>query len=332
MDEENKKSNFSEKLLALFFAAALFLLVWKVNPSLDEKNNPPAGGLPDSNQAQAAALLNPKIEKPKIEIPVPEINAISFASYLFFKNGDRAELASRESRISRPIASVSKLMAAFVVFKTESKKSFTFENFVKITPEAILQDGDQIKLVSGENLKVFDLLKAMLISSSNDAAYSLSNYVGGTIFVDLMNEEAERLGLFNTRFSNVHGLENKGKPSNYSTAYDLATLAFEIEKKYPEIFEMTKIKEANIFSAVPAGRQADKKFMHHLKSTNDLLGEFDEFVGGKTGYTEEANGTFLTVLKTKENNLIVNIILGAQDRTSEMRKLINWSLKYYSYK
>lgn len=321
VNEENKKSNFSEKLLALFFAAALFLLVWKVNPSSDKKIN----SLPDNNEVQAAALLNPKIEKSKIEIPAPEINAVSFASYLFFKNGDRVELASRESRISRPIASVSKLMAAFVVFKTESKKSFTFENIVKITSEAILQDGDQIKLISGESLKVVDLLKAMLISSSNDAAYSLSNYVGGAVFVNLMNEEAERLGLSNTRFSNVHGLENKGKPSNYSTAYDLVTLAFEIEKKHPEIFEMTKIKEANIFSV-------DKKFTHHLKSTNDLLGEFDEFVGGKTGYTEEANGTFLTVLKTKENNLIVNIILGAQDRTNEMRKLINWALKYYSYK
>ncbi|MBI2450758.1 MAG: D-alanyl-D-alanine carboxypeptidase [Parcubacteria group bacterium] len=328
MDKENQ-NQLSEKLLALVFVLVLFIMVWKTAPdrNFSEQNYFPAKNVKVQTEASVLPSLNiQKNQLEKSQTPKPDINAQSAASYLFHSDGEKIVLFEKNSTLKRPIASISKLMTAFLVFENTN-----LNDNIRIIPEAIAQDGDQIHLVNGEILTVLDLTKAMLIPSSNDAAYALSNYVGGVVFTKMMNEKAKEIGLVNTYFSNSHGLmsENKDRPSNYSTAQDLSKLVLAIYKKFPQILEITRIQKTEIFSV-------DKKFQHHLKNTNDLLGEIPEIIGGKTGFTDEAGETFLTMIKKsknqgdRENNIIVNVILGTSNRTDEMRKLINWSLKYYA--
>jgi D-alanyl-D-alanine carboxypeptidase len=154
----------------------------------------------------------------------------------------------------------------------------------------------------------------MLIESSNDAAYCLSGIMGQDDFVALMNLESKTLGLSNTYFVDSSGL-NSG---SYSTAKDLVVLTKHLLNKYPLIWEIIKFKEYDLYLD-------NGEFHHRLISTNKLLGEIPEVVGGKTGWTKEAQGTFLVLQKSpKKDNYLINVVLGSFDRLEEMKKIINW--------
>jgi len=205
-----------------------------------------------------------------------------------------------------PIASLTKLMTALVVLE-----NYDLSFPVKISQKAVGQEENIGKLKAGEILTVKDLLYVMLIESSNDAAYALAEVIGVDNFVDIMNWEAKSLGLKNTYFSNPTGLDD---PQNYSTAQDLAILTKYLLQK-PFLWEILNISQLNLYLS-------DGTFHHQLKNTNELLGKLPGIFGGKTGWSPQASGCILLVLKTSENHYSINVILGAPDRFSEMKKLI----------
>ena len=208
-----------------------------------------------------------------------------------------------------PIASLSKLMTALVVLDNYNLQYQTI-----ITEADVLQEGDQGDLKVGQLLSIKNLLYIMLIESSNDAAYCLSGIMGQDNFIALMNSESKTLGLSNTYFVDSSGL-NSG---SYSTAKDLVVLTKHLLNKYPLIWEIIKFKEYDLYLD-------NGEFHHRLISTNKLLGEIPEVVGGKTGWTKEAQGTFLVLQKSpKKDNYLINVVLGSFDRLEEMKKIINW--------
>lgn len=208
-----------------------------------------------------------------------------------------------------PIASLSKLMTALVVLE-----NYNLSRPAVISEIAVSQEGEQGDLKTGQSLSIKNLLYIMLIESSNDAAYSLSGIMGQDKFIALMNREAKDIGLINTYFADSSGLND----SSYSTAKDLVELAEYLLNKYPLVWEIIGLKEYDLYLD-------NNEFHHKLINTNKLLGEIPEVIGGKTGFTKVAKGTFLVVEKSpQEGNYLIHVVLGSADRLEEMKKIINW--------
>ena len=250
-----------------------------------------------------------------------EINGKSAIS-LLIKKGDKEKiLFEKEINQELPIASLTKLMTADIVLE-----NYDLEKEVEISKEAVSQEEDFGKLKIGKTFQVKYLLYPLLMESSNDAAYALSNDYNEMTeekFVKLMNLEKEKMNLKNTFFINSTGLDPDEEEPNISTVFDLAKLTKELLEK-SLIWEILSTPEYNAFGP-------------ELTNTNELL--FDEsfswqaeIIGGKTGYTEKAGQCFLLVLEAPKNKgILINVILGTQDKFEEMKKLTDWLNNAYTW-
>lgn len=235
----------------------------------------------------------------------PEINAIAAISVESDLSGANKIIFEKNSNALLPIASLTKLMTAIIVLDNYDLLKVIEIDKISDSQPPMKQD---IKL--GDKLTVKSLLEIMLIKSSNKSAFALSQIIGEQKFVYLMNKKAEDINLKNTFFVDPTGLSAK----NISNASDLAKFAKYILKNYPKIAQISKEKEMDI----PGFGKAE--------NTDQLLAEVPEIVCSKTGFTTEAKGCLLLVTNNLDNNnYIINVILGAEDRFSEMKKLINWS-------
>lgn len=317
----------ASKLLIIFLIS--FAGFWGANLLYDNLEN--AYYLKEVNKNPNLYLaqinINPeiKLSEPAVreypQINDLEIEAMSAISFLITKEGKTEIIFEKNIDEKKPIASLTKLMTALV-----SKELYRPEQIIITSEEAVAQEGQAGELKTGDRLSLNELLHSLLIESSNDAAWAIAegrmadaeNFVGERGFVELMNLEAKSLKMENTTFANPSGLDGK---INYSTAYDLVLLVEYIIKNYPEILEITQKKSYEVLR--PDGST------HHFipENTNKLLGQNGlQIVGGKTGFTEEAGGCIILVLKEKEGDHLINIILGAKSqetRFEEMQKIIN---------
>jgi D-alanyl-D-alanine carboxypeptidase len=325
-----KKISNMSKNFRIFIAVFLisFASLWLINSFKED-----LGGLVNKENvyssemylAQMNMIDSKRKEDKSIQVSVPrqkeiDVKAEAALSLLVTPEGEEV-LYGKNISEKRPIASITKLMTALTAFEL----NYHLDQPLEISQRAINQDGDKGSLNPGEKILFSDLLHSMLIESSNDAAFAISEGIfigrGDPItkesFVIMMNQEAESLRLNNTNFVNPTGLNGM---ENYSTCNDLAVLSKYIAEKYPEIFEVTKKDSYEVFDA-------NGNFHHSItESTNELLDDFPEIIGGKTGYTEEAGGCILLVMDNpKGEGYIINIVLGArspESRFSEMRRLI----------
>jgi len=217
------------------------------------------------------------------------------AAYVFdvLKNQPLFEL---NPDVQLPLASVTKIMTALVA--TENLPSYIL---VTIPQEAILQEGDD-GFLSGEQWPIADLIDAMLVSSSNDAAFSLAfeydkNFSGN--FVSLMNQRAQDLQLAQTYFLNPTGLDfSKNTAGAYGSAKDIANLLLYILKNRFSLMEATRFDEIEI---------NQRKFKNTDYLVNDLAG----FMAGKTGYSDLAGGNLAIVLDKGYGHPIIIVVLGS---------------------
>jgi D-alanyl-D-alanine carboxypeptidase (penicillin-binding protein 5/6) len=224
-------------------------------------------------------------------------------------------LFEKNSQEELPIASLTKLMTALVVFS-----QYDLSSKVTIDQAAMDQEGEQGDLKLGQTLTVRDLLYITLIESSNRAAYALAEPMGQDAFVAHMNDYAANLGLNHTHFQDTSGLN----PYSYSTTSDLLKLAAYLFKNYPLFREITRLKEYHLY-------QEDGSLHHTLVNTNQMLGE-DGIISGKTGFTTEAQGCFMAIKKIdQKGSYIISIVLGSQDRFGEMKKILDWEDKAYVF-
>ena len=250
-----------------------------------------------------------------------EINAKAAILVKVNENGNQKILFEKDSGKLLAIASLTKLMTALVVFDLD--EVYAESQPVKITKEAVEQEGESKygELKIGESLSVKNLLHIALIESSNDAAFALTEPIGKQGFVELMNLYSKKIELENTYFVNSTGLEvgEFRELKNVSTAKDIVKLAKYILENYPQIFEITTNQSYEVLNL-------DNTFHHFIpQNTNELLREIPEIIGGKTGWGIEAGGCLLLVLDNPEEkgSYFVSIVLGAEDRFAETRKLIN---------
>ena len=244
--------------------------------------------------------------------PAPE--SIKATAYLVGDLISGQILTSRNKDLHLFPASLAKLMTGEIVLD-----KLSLNKQIYITSYMVSAEGEEGDLKIGETLKVEDLLKVLLISSSNDAAIAFSEALDktGIDFVDSMNEKAQKLGLYNTAFFGETGLDRKG---NFTTVEDLFKLSQDIYKNYPLLGEITRKPEETIYSS-------DGKIMHQLKNTNVLAGQLAYLWLGKTGSTPDAKDCLLTIfeipLKDDKISLAI-IVLNSTDRFGDTVQLYNW--------
>ncbi len=241
-------------------------------------------------------------------------SALSLLVYPEEQNLQPKILFKKEIDKKLPIASVTKLMTAVVVLE-----NYSLQSEIKISKEAIDQEGESGRLNIDEIISTEDLLYIMLIESSNDAAEAFAENMGKEKFIELMNQKAKSLEMENTFFVNPNGLDAAGQNSlNYSSALDLAKLVIYIQKNHPLIGEILSRKEFSFNSP-------DGQFRHSLVSTNSLLYD-SQTLWGKTGYTKKANGCMVNLIRPQSNDnlIIINVVLGADDRFYEIQRLTDW--------
>lgn len=228
------------------------------------------------------------------------------------KEGKEKVLFSRAENQKMQIASLTKLMTAVIAVE-----SYDPSLKVRVSRSAVNQEGKDGNLRVGEILNAQELLRIMLIESSNDAAFALAEVIREKKFVDLMNLKAKEMGLRSTRFFNPTGLDpNKPtEPANYSTARDLVKLAEYLLKKHPEILEITTKKQYKL---------CPENGISHpiIKNTDELLGKIPGIIGGKTGYTKRAGGCLILILESRrQGNYLINVVLNSSRKFQDMKKL-----------
>ena len=153
-------------------------------------------------------------------------------------------------------------------------------------------------LEPGEEMTLNEMLKAICVSSANDAAVAVAEYVGGSegAFVEMMNRRAEELGLTNTHFANACGLD---APGHHSSARDMALLSREILEKHPRVLEYTTIWMDSLRGGAT-----------QLINTNKMLKKYQGITGLKTGTTGGA-GICITASAQREGLKLIAVVLGS---------------------
>ena len=217
---------------------------------------------------------------------------------LLIGNNEGGIVKSVNAETVRPLASITKVMTSLLVLEEVEKGKINLDTKVIVSEKAAVVPYG-IKLVAGKEYTVRDLLKAMIIRSSNNAAYALGEFIGGDIptFVSMMNKKANELGLDSLRYCSPHGLPPKytGSCMDQGNAKDLYKLGMYMTK-YNEYFNisLTYIDNGEI----------------QLKSTNHLLGKVVGVDGMKTGYHDASGSNIILTAKRGEDRMYA-VILGA---------------------
>jgi D-alanyl-D-alanine carboxypeptidase (penicillin-binding protein 5/6) len=217
------------------------------------------------------------------------------------------QLWSRGADRRLPNASTTKMLTALLVARRAE-----VDDQVTVSPWAAMTGGGGLDLMAGDRHSVLDLLYALLLTSSNDAAVALAEHTSGTEarFVKAMNRVAFRLGAERTRFLTPHGLD---APGHLTTARDLATIAGALlaEPLLADIVNTESIVIQGADGPIP------------LKNRNVLLETYKGAVGVKTGYTERA-GQVLVAAARRHGRRLIAVALGSRDAAADSRKLLDY--------
>ena len=233
--------------------------------------------------------------------------------------GTGTVLYEKNADEQRAIASITKVMTLLLTFQALEAGRVQLTDIVPVSEHAYGMGGSQIWLEPGEQLTLEEMLKAICISSANDAAVAVAEYVGGSedAFVQQMNDEAARLGMTGTHFENACGLDETG---HLSTARDVAVMSREMLLHHTEIADY-----CTIWTDTLRGGETQ------LVNTNKLLRSYQGITGLKTGTTGGA-GVCISASAERDGLGLVAVILGApssKDRFDAARTLLDYGFANY---
>lgn len=228
---------------------------------------------------------------------------------LYEKNADQ----------QRPIASITKVMTLLLAFEALSAGRISLSDTVPVSEHAYHMGGSQIWLEPGEQMTLDDMLKAICISSANDAAVAVAEFVGGSepAFVQQMNARAAELGLTNTHFENACGLDAEG---HLSTARDVAMMSREILLHHTEVRNYCSIWMDSLRDGAT-----------QLVNTNKLLKTYNGITGLKTGTTSQA-GVCISASAERNGLRLIAVVLGAdsgKERFAAATALLDYGFANY---
>ncbi|SMF97125.1 D-alanyl-D-alanine carboxypeptidase (penicillin-binding protein 5/6) [Methylomagnum ishizawai] len=251
---------------------------------------------------------------PPIIPPPPDVGAKAFI--LIDHNSGRVLAESNADQKLEP-ASLTKIMTAYVVFRELAKGNLHLDDMVTVSEKAWRTEGSRMFAQVGASIAVENLLKGMIVQSGNDASVALAEHVAGdeAVFAQMMNQNAERLGMKNTHYKNSMGLPD---PDHYASARDLALLTRAMIAEFPEYYKWHSIKE----------------FMfNNIKQTNRnrLLWRDPSVDGVKTGHTQGA-GYCLVTSAVRDNMRLIAVVMGTKsdnDRANANQSLLNYGFRFF---
>lgn len=253
-------------------------------------------------------------------LPPPTIAA---RSWLLLDATSGQVIASQDPNARIEPASLTKIMTAYVTFGALREKKLTIGQMINVSPKAWKVDASSSKMFidPATPVSVDDLLHGLMVQSGNDAAVALAEAVAGdeTAFVFLMNKEAQRMGMKNTKFGNPHGLPSA---DNFSTAHDLSILAARVILDFPEFYKIDSVKSFTYNKITQPNR-------------NRLLWLDPTVDGMKTGHTEGSGYGMIASARRPNGGLqrrLISVVLGTnsdQTRTQESQKLLNWGFQNF---
>jgi D-alanyl-D-alanine carboxypeptidase (penicillin-binding protein 5/6) len=246
---------------------------------------------------------------PPQPVVVGKNKPILSTNYYILLDNDSNQIIVSQNENSRIFpASTTKLATALTALNI-----YPLEEVVSIPSDYV--DGKVMELKAGEKVTIKTLVAGLLIFSANDAAFNLANHYpqGVTGFINQMNNLVSKYGLKNTHFVNFDGLHNE---NHYSTPYDLAQLG-RLASQNPTLRQYVKTKSMDL-------SDINGQIIHHVVSTNELLGVVPEIEGLKTGWTPEASGSFIGLLNINGHYLI-SVVAQSEDRFNDTKALIDWA-------
>ena len=262
----------------------------------------------EKNQLLVAQVLAPETKSkyfyvnkdtnggPKVSAKAYLVGDLNTGEVIFSKNQDQ----------KFPLASVSKLMTALIA--TEIKD---IDDTVKISKKTLATAGTNGELRLGEKIKTVDLLYPLLLESSNDAAEAIAEHFGRDFFLSKMNQMAEQLKMVGTSYADPSGLS----VNNQSTVADIFKLAGYLKQQKPDLLKITTLRSYTI------------KKKHSWSNISQFLGD-EGYLGGKSGYTNPAKQTIVSIFNLPLGQTGVRPITITLLQSNDRKKDVGTILKY----
>jgi len=274
-----------------------------------------APGAPMVAHAQTSPA--PLFAEPSAQMPQPP--EVAVRAFILQDLSSHQTLAARNADHKVEPASLTKLMAAYVVFQALQSGKLTLTQTLTVSDRAWragMTGASRSFINVNSKVAVDDLIKGMAVQNGNDATVALAEGVGGTVerFVEMMNRQAQVFGLTKTHFVNPEGL---AAPGHVSTARELSIIAAHLIADFPQAVPYYALKEFT-YNGV---RQANRNLLLFRDPTVDGL---------KTGYTDAAGYCLIATSHRPTaggERRLLSVVLGAvspESRANESQKLLNW--------
>ena len=253
---------------------------------------------------------------PQVEAEAAVVMDAGTGAFLYSKNMEAKEYP----------ASITKIMTTLVALENgdlDSKVKFSDEAINSLDP-----DSSRLWMEVGEKITLRRALYGVMLASANDCANGVAEKVGGTIenFVQMMNDKAAELGCVNTHFVNAHGLHDE---NHYTCARDMAiiTQAAMQNETFAEITRTTEYEYPKTNKS-----KEERPFVNHQKMLYDEEFYYKGCLGGKTGFTNDALNTLVTVAKRDGRKLICVVLRtnGSNKTFTESAQLLDYAFNNFT--
>lgn len=250
-----------------------------------------------------------------LALPYPPKLSVTAYALIDFTSG-KVLAGQKENEPVEP-ASLTKMMTMYIIDQEIKAGRLTEDTKVTISKKAWRAPGSRMFAQVNSEVKASDLIRGIIIQSGNDASIAMAEYIAGSekAFVDLMNQQAQALGMKNTQFANATGLPMK---NHYTTAADMARLGRAIIHDFPDSYRL----------------YSEKWFTYNgikQPNRNRLLWRDPHVDGIKTGHTDSAG--FCLVASGKNDNMrLVAVTIGAKsdnERAEETQRLLNYGFRFF---
>jgi len=246
--------------------------------------------------------------------PAPQIKA---TSYILLDAQTNKVIVEYEADERNPPASLTKIMTTYLVEQMIQRGVVERSEKVPVSIKAWKAEGSKMFIREGTEVDLMDLLRGVVIQSGNDASIALAEFVAGdeASFAQMMNEQAEKLGMLNSNFLNSTGLPDEG---HYSSARDMALLTKDMIKRFPQHYQLYS--------------ERSFKFNNIEQPNRNRLLRYDRSVDGvKTGYTKAAG--YCLVASAERNGMrLISVVMGAENddsRVRESQKLLTYGFRNF---
>jgi D-alanyl-D-alanine carboxypeptidase (penicillin-binding protein 5/6) len=244
----------------------------------------------------------------------PEIHA---SAYILEDFQTGTVLAAKNADEQLPPASLTKIMTSFIAARELASGRISLNDEVPVSVHAWQAEGSRMFIREGTSVKLGDLLQGIIVQSGNDASIAVAEYIAGSegAFADMMNQQAQALGMTNTHYMNAEGLPKDG---HHSTARDLATLTRALIRDFPEHYKL----------------YSERTFTYNgieQPNRNRLLWRDRTVDGVKTGHTDEA-GFCLVASALRDGMRLISVVMGTDSDEARMResqKLLAYGFRYF---